>query len=361
MKQFEIHPDIAQAKTISTDFYLSEEIHELAKERIFAPSFQYIGCKDEFNEELNTKPFTLLENYLNEPLLLTKNKAGTFHCISNVCTHRGNILLSEPCKTNRITCKYHGRQFELDGSFRSMPEFKEVQNFPCPDDDLQALNIYEIGNLLFTSLNPRLKPELFFGEIQERMAWYPFDELRFRKDLSKSFEVKANWALYCENYLEGFHIPFVHQGLNEVLDFNKYTTELFQYSNLQMGIAKEGEASFDLPFHSPDNGKNIAAYYFWVFPNIMFNFYPWGLSLNVIEPVSVNETKVRFIAFVLDESKYHVGAGSGLDRVELEDEEVVEQVQVGIRSRFYKHGRYSVTREQGTHHFHSLLAQFINQ
>ncbi len=196
--------------------------------------------------------------------------------------------------------------------------------------------------------------------MKERMAWYPMDELEYRPSLSKEFTVNANWALYCENYLEGFHIPFVHKGLNEILDFNKYTTELFQFSNLQIGIAKEGEPSFDLPFTSPDNGKNIAAYYFWLFPNMMFNFYPWGLSLNVIQPISINETKVNFYSFVLDEKKFGHGAGADLETVEMEDEEVVEQVQKGIRSRFYTHGRYSVTREQGTHHFHSLLAQFIS-
>ncbi len=45
-----------------------------------------------------------------------------------------------------------------------------------------------------------------------------------------------------------------------------------------------------------------------------------------------------------------------LDSVEMEDEEVVLQVQRGIRSRFYQHGRYSVTREQGVHHFHHLIS-----
>ena len=93
----------------------------------------------------------------------------------------------------------------------------------------------------------------------------------------------------------------------------------------------------------------------------MFNFYPWGLSVNVVEPVSAGECTVRFITYVLDESKLEKGAGSGLDKVEAEDEEIVENVQRGIRSRFYQHGRYSVNREQGTHHFHRILAEFINQ
>ena len=70
----------------------------------------------------------------------------------------------------------------------------------------------------------------FFGEMMQRIEWFPVDKLQFRTDLSKDYFVKANWALYCENYLEGFHIPFVHAGLNQVLDFGEYTTEIFHYS-----------------------------------------------------------------------------------------------------------------------------------
>jgi choline monooxygenase len=143
------------------------------------------------------------------------------------------------------------------------------------------------------------------------------------------------------------------------LDFGEYTTEVFHYSNLQLGIGKKGDVCFDLPASSPDYGKEIAAYYFWVFPNLMFNFYPWGLSINIVQPISVSECKVSFLSYVSDERKLNSGAGSGLDTVELEDEEVVEHVQKGIRSRFYTHGRYSVKREQGTHHFHSLIAAFM--
>jgi len=92
----------------------------------------------------------------------------------------------------------------------------------------------------------------------------------------------------------------------------------------------------------------------------MFNFYPWGLSVNVVQPLAVDKTKVSFFSYVWKEEKRNAGAGSELDKVELEDEAIVENVQKGIRSRFYDHGRYSVTREKGTHHFHRLLAEFLN-
>jgi len=361
MPRFFVDKNIAKAKTIDTEVYLSEECFVEAREKIFSPSWQFIGDESIVKEAGSVSPIIFLEDYLNEPLVLTKDRENKLHCLSNVCTHRGNLLAYESCKVKNIVCKYHGRQFALDGKFISMPQFKEVENFPCDDDNLHQLQLFNWGKLLFTSLNPKIPASEFLKEMMKRMEWFPVEKLNFRSDLSKDYNVKANWALYCENYLEGFHIPFVHPSLNAVLDFSEYTTEVFKYSNLQIGIAKKGEACFDLPKSSPDYGKSVAAYYFWVFPNMMFNFYPWGISVNVVQPISVSECKVSFYTYVSDENKLNTGAGNGLDDVEHEDEEVVENVQKGIRSRFYKHGRYSVTQEKGTHHFHCLLAEFFGE
>ncbi len=160
----------------------------------------------------------------------------------------------------------------------------------------------------------------------------------------REYEVSAHWALYCENYLEGFHIPYVHHALNSIVDYGTYTTDTFRYSSLQTGYDDEG---------------NVAAKYLFLFPNMMFNFYPWGISVNIVRPIAPDKTIVDFLTYVRDESLFNVGAGADLHTVELEDEAVVESVQKGIRSRFYNHGRYSPIREQGTHHFHRLIAEFM--
>jgi choline monooxygenase len=360
MSNFSVDPDIAKAKTISTDIYLKPENFELAKEKIFARSWQFIGDTDLAKDPGWVTPVNLLENYVNEPLLLSRDKDGTLHCLSNVCTHRGNLLVEKPCKVNDIRCKYHGRRFNLNGSFLSMPEFKEVQNFPGEDDNLFRLPLFQWEKLLFTSLNDNITAKDFFGEMVDRVSWMPLNEFYYRPEHSRDYIIEANWALYCENYLEGFHIPFVHSGLNALIDYGNYTTELYKYSSLQIGLAKDEDIIFDIPQSSRDHGKKIAGYYFWVFPNMMFNFYPWGLSINIVRPMDVSKTKVSFISYVWDENKLRQGAGADLHQVEMEDEDVVQNVQKGIRSRFYKHGRYSVKRETGTHHFHRLLAQFMN-
>jgi len=196
--------------------------------------------------------------------------------------------------------------------------------------------------------------------MEERVGFLPLNDFEMDPGRSRTYSVKAHWALYCDNYLEGFHIPFVHKDLDTVLDYGKYDTLLFDHGSLQIGYAgSQAESVFLLPEGHVDYGKRIAAYYFWIFPNLMFNFYPWGLSLNIVTPVNIGETRVRFVSYVYDRSQLATGAGAGLDKVEMEDEAVVEGVQRGLQSAFYSSGRFSPTRETGVHHFHRLLADYL--
>jgi len=359
MKSLQVNPAIASAKTLSTEFYTDQHYFSASKEKIFSKTWHFVGHTGQLTQVGQLSPITLLEKFMEEPLLLARDNEK-IHCLSNVCTHRGAMLVSKSCKAPDIRCPYHGRRFQLNGIFQSMPEFKEVENFPTESDNLASLPLFEIGPLLFASLTKIFEAKVFFQEMLSRIGWLPLDQFIFKPEHSKEYTVNAHWALYCENYLEGFHIPFVHASLNQVIDYGNYTTELFRYSSLQLGVAKEGQLVFELPPTSPDYGKNVGGYYFWVFPNMMFNFYPWGLSLNLIEPLTIDKTKVTFHTFIWDESKFNQGAGSDLNRVEMEDEKVVESVQKGIRSRFYTHGRYSVKQEKGTHHFHRLIAEFMD-
>lgn len=335
---FEIDPDIRKAKTLPSDFYIDPTYFELSKERIFARTWQFLGRSDEFD---GLKPVTLLPQFLDEPLLLLKTDES-MSCLSNVCTHRGKILVEEPCKANLIRCGYHGRRFSLDGKFLSMPEFEGVENFPSDDDDLKQIPVASRKGFMFASLDPVESFDVFVADAAKEFADDAYEGLKLAA--KREYETDAHWALYCENYLEGFHIPFVHQGLNSIVDYGSYATETFRYSSLQTGNDADGY---------------IVARYLFLFPNTMFNFYPWGISVNVVCPVSPSKTIIEFLTYVSDKSKVDTGAGADLHGVELEDEAVVEGVQKGIRSRFYKHGRYSPSREQGTHHFHRLIAEFM--
>lgn len=360
MNKLVIDADIRKAHTPPVEVYTGEHYFRHAKAAIFARSWQPIADMADIRLPQTLLPHTLLEGYLNEPILLSRDKAGVLHCLSNVCTHRGNLLVDAPCSAQHIRCKYHGRRFHANGKFQFMPEFENVENFPSAADDLHPVPHFETEPLIFASLKPVAPAGAFFGDMLKRMRWFPFDHLRKDNVRSRDYLVKANWALYCENYLEGFHIPYVHADLNASLDYKNYVTELFPWSSLQLGISRGGDHVFELPKNSPDYGKQVSAYYWWVYPNLMFNFYPWGLSLNIVRPLGVALTRVSFLTYILDESKLEQGAGAQLDKVEREDEAIVEAVQKGLQSSYYKSGRYSPAREQGTHHFHRLLADALN-
>jgi len=357
-----IDTDITKSETLPAYFYKSQEVFDLLKEKVFVKSWQWVGDVNILVPQPESIfPIVLLENYLDEPLICVRDKNSSIKCFTNVCTHRGNILCHEPETLKDITCMYHGRRFGLDGRFKFMPEFKEAKSFPRACDSLKQFSLKQFGNHLFVALEPDFDFDAVIEGMSERIGFLPLNVFKRDPNLDKSYTINCHWALYCDNYLEGFHIPFVHDDLNEALDYGNYKTMIYDHFNLQIGYSDTSEDTFNFPDDHVDCGKNVAAYYYWIFPNMMFNFYPWGLSINIVKPISMNKTQVSFISYIYDETKLNRGAGALLDKVELEDEFVVEGVHKGLKSRYYKAGRFSPTREQGVHHFHLLLARYMNK
>ncbi len=359
--KFYVDADIRKAKTLPAEFYRSDTIYDRLKEEVLATSWQWIGDEKMLPESGYAHPFMLLEDSISEPLLLVKDKESKTYCLSNICTHRGMFLVDKPGKYRMLSCKYHGRCFNLDGCFRSMPEFKEVEDFPAETDNLASLPLKKLGNFFFTSIQPKVSFESVFQPILDRMPWFPFDKLVLDEAGSDVYPIKTHWALYCDNYLEGFHVPFVHPALNDALDYKEYDTEVFDYCNLQLGVASPGQKTFDLPADSPDYGKGILAYYWWIYPNMMLNFYTWGVSVNIVEPIDKHNTRVIFKTYRINDERGNDFSKEDIHNTELEDEEVVERVHIGLQSRLYKHGRFSPTKEQGVHHFHRLLAEALSE
>jgi len=343
---FSIGNDICTASTLPGRFYCDPEIYRAQLEQIFARSWQFVDASPKEGAAL---PTTLLEGALDEPIVFTQ-KDGTTNCLSNVCTHRAALVVTQEQCTKTLRCGYHGRRFRLDGEFVSMPGFKNACNFPSAADNLSALALENLGPLNFVSLKPQIDFKRWTAPLFEQMPWYDWDAIPAQASEAKTYEFDANWALYCDNYLEGFHVPFVHPGLNQSINLDQYEHEVFEFSTVQTAVPSAEEPVF------PD-GKS--AYYFWMYPNLMMNFYPWGLSVNVVKPQGLARTKVQFLYYVIDESKRDVGAGADLEQVEMEDEAVVSLVQKGVRSRLYDRGRYSPQHERGVFRFHQLMAESL--
>jgi choline monooxygenase len=359
LRPFTIHADIRRAETLPAAVYHDARWFEIQKQRVFGRAWHLLPDAARVKAPGHVLPFTLLEHVLDEPLLLARDEDGQLRCFSNVCTHRGALVVEGEAHSRSLRCRYHGRKFDLCGRFLAMPEFDDVEGFPSPRDDLPPAQLAGWGPWTFAAIDPAFAFDDWIAPLRRRVEFLPLERARLDTAGVQEFTIHANWALYCDNYLEEFHIPYVHASSLAGLDYGEYRTETYEWCNLQLGVQKSADGAFDLPADHPDAGQHIGGFYYWLFPNLMLNFYPWGCSVNIVEPLGPTRTRVRFLPYVWDEGKRGAGVGSDLYRVEMEDEEIVEAVQRGVRSRLYDRGRYSPRREIGTHHFHTLLARFL--
>ena len=130
--RFQVDPDVTVARTLDKAFYLDPAVWAQARETIFARAWHWLGPLDAVAQPGSCAPFDLLPGLLDEPLLLTRDLAGTLHALSNVCTHRAKVLVGAPCRLDHIRCGYHSRRFDLDGKLRFNPVLKARRTFRRP-------------------------------------------------------------------------------------------------------------------------------------------------------------------------------------------------------------------------------------
>ena len=288
---FHVEPDIRAAATPPRELYGDPAWYDAICERVLARTWHVVARLDEVAQPESALPVTLLPGALDEPIVLTRDGAGALHALANVCTHRGNVVATEAARARTLRCGYHGRTFRLDGSMLAAPGFEGVTSFPsatrCGGSDS--------ARSARSRSSPRGRRPRSMRSSDRSLSVSPSSRGTRCRDAGAShdYELDANWALYVDNYLEGFHVPFVHDGLAKVLDEDAYATELSDEGVLQVGVVAPGEPAFVLPAGHRDHGRRVGAYWVWLFPAAMLNLYPWGLSVNVIQPLGPSRTGVR--------------------------------------------------------------------
>lgn len=368
MGRLDIHPELQRARQPPPAFFTDPEIQAALRERVLARSWQWLADAASLEAKADLWPLTLLPGSLDEPILLCRGEDGALSARVNACTHRGHPLQPGPGGRS-LRCPYHGRRFDRQGRCLGQPFLDGQPGFPAEADHLPKLPLERWGRFLFTSVDPAFPFEEVLAPLQRRLGFLPLDQAVPEPDGCRDYLVEAPWQLYCDNYLEGLHIPFVHPSLNAVLQPGGYRHELLPWGTLQIGTVGPDEPAFDLPPDHPDAGlgdarlgdagQRVGAFYFFVFPNLMVNAYPWGLQLNLVQPLGPARTRVRYLAWTLAPELRGRGAGGDLHTVELEDEAVVEAVAAGLRARRARTGGYVPGHEDGLHHIHRLLAGML--
>jgi choline monooxygenase len=185
------------------------------KHTAFTQSWQLLADSDAVKVPGSVYPAAYLQGAIDEPLLLTRDYDDRVHCLANVCTHRGNLVCEGAGTERQLRCRYHGRRFELSGKFVAMPEFEGVVGFPSPTDSLPTVPLARWARFLFASLDPAASLDEFLSPMTDRIGWLPVSQFQPDPSRGREYVVRANWALYVDNYLEGFHIPYIHAALND--------------------------------------------------------------------------------------------------------------------------------------------------
>jgi choline monooxygenase len=170
----------------------------------------------------------------------------------------------------------------------------------------------------------------------------------------REYTLSCNWKVYVDNYLDGgYHVPHLHQSLSSVLTYTEYTIENFDRFCLQASPIDDRGA--DPTTAAVRKGR---ALYYWIYPNLMLNWYEGHLDTNLVIPLGVDRCKVVFDFYFADLADVAGNAQSMAvsERIQDEDVAICESVQRGLGSRAYGAGRLSVRREAGENLFHRLLA-----
>jgi choline monooxygenase len=277
---------------------------------------------------------------------------------SNVCRHRAGPVASGAGRRSSLQCGYHGWTYTLAGQILRTPEFDGVECFEKEKYCLPQFRVAEWQGLIFVNLDPQaLTLQEMLGDLPQRIAHRDLTAMQFT--VRKEWYLDCNWKVYVDNYLEGYHIPLVHPALNRELDYQRYQVETMRYYSIQHSPIKAEARRLTAGAGSDE------AQYFWVFPNLMLNVYPDNFSTNLIVPISATRTLTIFEWYFMSPKRAEIAAEiervvEFSDEVQLEDIAICESVQRGLASRFYCNGRYSVKRENGLHHFHGLMADFLN-
>ena len=367
-----INRPTADAAGLPNEAYTSESFLTLEREHLFSPSWTCIGHACTVPAPGDARPV----NFLGQPLIMVHDTTDRVRVFHNVCSHRGNQLVREPCRfAKRIRCSYHSWTYDLDGTLRGTPHIggpgrHENDRFDRGAHGLKAIRAAVWLDLVFVNPSGDAPPfEQHIARLADRLHGMsdPAQYRRMRPAMTHgSFEIDfdGNWKLVVENNLESYHLPFVHRDLNarsRLEDhYHFYGGDLFAGQGSKLYRPGDGEAAAFARF---EGWPERVAEYPTLFPNVFLGLHCDHLWTLVLFPLSAGRTReqwqVYYVAETAGDPALDGARAEMLERwrtVFLEDMGVVEGMQRGRASPRFLGGVFSGVMDEPTHHFHKWVA-----
>ena len=349
------------ASTIPSSWYINKDFYDHELKTVFSNSWQPAARADQLTEPGRY----VTTDIAGEPIVIVRGNDGELRGFFNVCRHHAAAVMTEPeGKAPQLRCPYHGWTYSLEGELKGTPDFSDVCEFDRESNGLVSLEIAEWENWIFVKLVQGLAISLddFLGkDLIEQVSGLQLRNLHWFE--RRHYHFNCNWKVFVDNYLDGgYHVPYLHKGLDSVLDYSNYMIEngehyCLQWSPIVSAGAEEQTGAVR---------KGDRALYYWIYPNFMINWYDGVMDTNLVVPRGVDQTEVIFDFYfpdvVTDEARARNRASVEVgQRIQDEDVAICKSVQRGLNSRAYQAGRLSVRREAGEHLFHRLLYRDVSR
>jgi choline monooxygenase len=367
---------VEQATTLLPDAYRSPDFFALERQRVFVRSWVAVAVCDDLAEPGQV----VTASVAGMPIVVTRDRGGELRAFHNVCRHRGTQLVAQDTQLRRFRCPYHSWTYALDGRLLGAPLFAgsgipvEQQalfdtghtDFDPDRYSLLPVRVASFAHVVFVNLcheGPSL--EEWLGDLPDRLAGYRLDEgVAVRR---MSFEVTANWKLIAENFMEYYHLPWVHPELAKVSRVEDH--HRFQGSGMYCGMATS-PISVDPstsgwsglpPTPGLDAVDAVSGRFVWVFPNLAVAVLPTHTFTLILTPEGPDRTRERAVLSLNRDLSDDADPGAldqlaGFwDHVNREDIDIVQRGQAGISSAAFQGGPMCFRFEEPLHRFQNML------
>ncbi|WP_421851823.1 aromatic ring-hydroxylating oxygenase subunit alpha [Novosphingobium sp.] len=229
------------------------------------------------------------------PLLISRARDSEFRVFINACQHKGSKLVEdcEPHIQGRVTCPYHSWTYGLDGKLVGVARADMFKGLDKSKRGLKQLPSRTVGGVIYAQLDGS-DPD--FSNVSDQIA-NDFDALGIPDSHvygHKVFELKANWKLVLEPFLEGYHVQRLHAASIGGLFVDAPSIVSSFGANIRQVSGRIGYYPGMLDENIDENVHKLVTHAYTTFPNLVVVTSQYYISVMILMPRDVAHTTVHY-------------------------------------------------------------------
>ncbi len=316
--------------------YTEKKYWEKECKSVFVNNWVFVGFAHELKNNGDVIPITVAE----QPILIVKNSKGDIVAYHNVCSHRCLILVDKPKNVKKIiSCPYHAWSYDLDGNLLASPHFggtnKHTPNgFNKKNNGLRTVRIKIWHDWIFININNNALPfERYAAKLIKQLQDTSLKNIKPVATLDFG-HINTNWKFLIENFIEPYHVQFVHKKTTSQPLKDHYTIVDGNCYGSGVDLKEEDSSS---------NSLSVSSKYLSLFPNfIIGTYHPGQLGVylnNPIEPGITSQKRIIYTTEGHNLNKTEINNQKNLwSKVHKEDHEICEKLQLGRSSPVSQNG-----------------------